>query len=48
MTFPKRNAQGGKGGRRVEGLLVTRKFEFFPRKIHGEIVIEPLVFNNKQ
>ena len=49
MAFTKRNAQGedrgGRGG--GEGGVVTRKFEFFPREIHEEIVMEPLVFNNK-
>ena len=39
MAFTKRGEREG---------LVTIKFEFFPRKIHGEIVIEPLAFNNKQ
>ena len=45
MAFTKRNAQGEDGG---GGGVVTRKFEFFPREIHEEIVMEPLVFNNKQ
>ena len=39
-----RGGEGG-GGR---GGLVTRNFEFFQRNIHGEIVIEPLAFNNTQ